>query len=498
VEIMGLMKDIIDEFKFNNYLDFDKKIKIHHKRTIHELLIGMITSRSVLLTEIARKLKIKGTIKHIHKRLDRNLKELELGELEEKLIYQNAAAIEEMDLCILDMSDIAKPYASKMEYLGTVHDGSAKKEVSGFPMMGIVSINPSEKSKQFPVANYLKIFSRKAPGYMSDNDEIEKAISAISANKQQRLTWVIDRGGDSNAIFNMILRQEDNFIIRMDTGLSSRGIILDSKHEEWNISQLDFSKLSKTTGSHITIEKLLPCVKYLPEQVKLTGKIEKNDEIEKKYSFECAFFYVKLPGIEKKFLDRTFGLYIFNDKKYKTPIGIISTILPEEKQILANMKKIIHSYVYRWVIEEYFRFLKQSFDLENIRILTYQRMQNMIKLLFFVSTILWKISFKTEYSIWKKHIAAVIEYAKPSLKTIKSENFIGYAMVTGLANLFSRNPLLLYRFGFLPLRVDSFDNKKRQNKEEQLFLIKPKQCKIFSHYGYSHVRRKKYALYIGA
>ena len=53
---------------------------------------------------------------------------------------------------------------------------------------------------------------------------------------------------------------------------------------------------------------------------------------------------------------------------------------------------IISAYLKRWSIEETIRFIKQTYDLENIRVLKYVRLQNMMALLlavfYFVSTIL--------------------------------------------------------------------------------------------------------------
>ena len=37
---------------------------------------------------------------------------------------------------------------------------------------------------------------------------------------------------------------------------------------------------------------------------------------------------------------------------------------------------VISAYLTRWPIEEAIRFVKQSYDLEDIRVLTYQRLRN--------------------------------------------------------------------------------------------------------------------------
>src|SRR5690606_34248080 len=42
---------------------------------------------------------------------------------------------------------------------------------------------------------------------------------------------------------------------------------------------------------------------------------------------------------------------------------------------------VISAYLRRWSIEETIRFIKQTYDLENIRVLKYVRLQNMMALL---------------------------------------------------------------------------------------------------------------------
>ncbi len=41
---------------------------------------------------------------------------------------------------------------------------------------------------------------------------------------------------------------------------------------------------------------------------------------------------------------------------------------------------IVQIYLTRWKIEETFRFLKQSYNLEDLRVLSYQRLQNLVTL----------------------------------------------------------------------------------------------------------------------
>jgi hypothetical protein len=66
---------------------------------------------------------------------------------------------------------------------------------------------------------------------------------------------------------------------------------------------------------------------------------------------------------------------------------------------------IIESYMTRWRIEETIRFIKQSYNLEDIRLLTYRRLQNMMVLVLAVAyfTIVY-LGIKTKLKVLARHV----------------------------------------------------------------------------------------------
>jgi len=89
----------------------------------------------------------------------------------------------------------------------------------------------------------------------------------------------------------------------------------------------------------------------------------------------------------------------------------------------------------RWSIEETIRFVKQTYDLENIRVLKYVRLQNMMAVLlavfYFVSVILDQ---SQKLTIMAGH---VLKCAK---RVFGIPDFKYYALGDGLSNIFSRYP----------------------------------------------------------
>lgn len=102
---------------------------------------------------------------------------------------------------------------------------------------------------------------------------------------------------------------------------------------------------------------------------------------------------------------------------------------------------IISAYLKRWCIEETIRFIKQTYDLENIRVLKYVRLQNIMALLlavfYFVSTILDQ---SQKLTVMAGH---VLKCAK---RVFGIPDFKYYALGDGLSNIFSRYPGKLIKY----------------------------------------------------
>ena len=92
---------------------------------VTESIYGIQSRQSVRLTEIARSLEERIPLRKTQYRLCRQLGRRGLWvRLASSLCRMGTGRIKEDTLLVLDISDIAKKYAEKMEYLATVRDGS--------------------------------------------------------------------------------------------------------------------------------------------------------------------------------------------------------------------------------------------------------------------------------------------------------------------------------------------------------------------------------------
>ncbi len=97
--------------------------------------------------------------------------------------------------------------------------------------------------------------------------------------------------------------------------------------------------------------------------------------------------------------------------------------------------KMVRSYLRRWSIEETIRFIKTSYDLEDVRVLRYQGLQNLMPLvlavIYFSAMVL---DGKEKLKILAGHVLSV------SKRVFGIPDFKYYALSDGLKKLFERHP----------------------------------------------------------
>jgi hypothetical protein len=97
------------------------------RRLTAEMIFGIQARGSVRLTEVGRARDESIPLKKTEDRRSRQLGRDHLDEhLQRRLIQQAVSRIEEDTLLILDLSDVTKKHAQKMENSARVHDGSEK------------------------------------------------------------------------------------------------------------------------------------------------------------------------------------------------------------------------------------------------------------------------------------------------------------------------------------------------------------------------------------
>jgi hypothetical protein len=279
-----------------------------------------------------------------------------------------------------------------MEYLARVHDGSEGTLANGYWTCSVIGAEGEER-----VLNplYSRLYSQAGPDFRSENAEVRKAISFVSKHTEKRGIWVLDRGGDRREIIHHLLGNKLRFIIRLkvDRHLVYRG------------------------NKRPALEQALRCPMLYSEKI-----VKEERGKEKIYHLEFGYRPIKLP-------ERKEQLYMIVVKGFgQTPMMLLTNV--QVRKSRKSLWRIIQSYITRWSIEETIRFIKQSYNLEDIRLLTYRRLQNMMALVLAVAYFaMVYLGIKTKLRVLARHVM------KAARRLFGIPDFRFYALADGIREL---------------------------------------------------------------
>ena len=235
---------------------------------------------------------------------------------------------------ILDLSDIAKPFAKKMDYLAMVRDGSSGQLVNGY---WLVELYASVSHKN-PVPVLVEPFSHEEPYSAGQNPVVLDAVDKIFELTNKRGVLVADRGFDGRVMFDHWLDNKYRFVVRL---VGKRHLLRYYKDSEQAIPI-----------RAVSLAEQIPTPYRFCKLVKRHGK--------KAICFtQIGFTRVKLPGRNDDVtvvVSRLAGC----DK----PMMLLTNVSVENSK---DAKAVMRFYIRRWECEEAIRFLKCQVNLEKIR-----------------------------------------------------------------------------------------------------------------------------------
>jgi Transposase DDE domain len=319
-----------------------KNLSLPDKKFLRDGFVGLLRAGQPIVCQMARHLPNQRT-KFISRldRLDQHL--LKNSDFDNNvkealpkvwlLYFQDDTPI------ILDLSDLAKPLAKKMDYLATVRDGSTGKLVNGYWLLELYA----SLSRKNPVPILLEPFSHEEPYSPGQNPVVLKAVHKIFELTGNRGVLVVDRGFDAGVMFEDWLDNKYRFVARL---VGKRYLLRFS---------VDFEQ--SNNGQWIPIQ-----ARQLAEQTPTPHHFYKLINRKGKSAFritQIGWVKVRLPGREQNLT-----LVVSRLAGCQTPLMLL-TNLPVEN--LKDAKRVLCYYVRRWECEEGIRFLKSRVNLEKIR-----------------------------------------------------------------------------------------------------------------------------------
>lgn len=192
------------------------------KKWLCHMLWGIIASRSLMLSQIARSLREPAKIGYVIKRLSRHLnsERLDVDALFQRHLEHVAEMLKtdrgEGIVLAVDYTDIEKPYARTdpnrgMEGVAVCHNGSSGTRTPGLEVVAIDATGSD--GTRIPVL--MRPYSKLEDGHRSKTKEFMNDVRMVSEYVGPRAWWTMDRGFDGNAYFDELDEMGLRWICRL-------------------------------------------------------------------------------------------------------------------------------------------------------------------------------------------------------------------------------------------------------------------------------------------
>jgi hypothetical protein len=245
---------------------------------------------------------------------------------------------------------------------------------------------------------YLEAYSQEANDFQSENHQLFKVIDTVGAHIGNKGIYAIDRGGDRGKLYDKFLEKgkEKRFVIRL---VKTRDLLHKGVKKNCRL-----------------LATALPC----PHE---TIIIKYEEGKEEKTTISYNALSVKLPGKE-------YPLFLVVVKGFGKEPMMLLTSCPVKTTIKETIWRIVETYLTRWKCDESFRYIKQCYNLEDIRVRHYVAIRNMAVLILAVSyfAAVWLgDNLKLKMLMERIYLVSKRFFGVPT--------FFNYAIADGLYNL---------------------------------------------------------------
>lgn len=353
-----------------------------------DMIYGMLASGSSMLSEIARNLNEKIPLIKTVNRLSRNLRELSDNErsvVSENYLKTIKSRYNDQSVIVIDGSDITKPASTKLEALCQVRDGSTGEIGTGYHTIGAAVLSSENK---LPFGVYSRVYSSAEADFVSEDQEMLDCFGFLSKHFEKTNIRTMDRGFDNNRYYGYFIKNNEKFIIRAK---KNRNV----KYKGKTANILDVANNFKG--------------KYA---------LKFKDKNGRKTDVKISIIPIELcefQGVPLKLV----VVYGFGE----IPMMLITNLASDDKRICVTVCKV---YLMRWRIEEYFKFKKQCFDYENMRVRSLRSIRNLDFLLTMAIGYISKLSDKDNTMILR------LEVISASKRLFNVSDFLYYSIADGI------------------------------------------------------------------
>ncbi|MCA1758614.1 MAG: hypothetical protein LC658_02500 [Bacteroidales bacterium] len=286
-----------------------------------------------------------------------------------------------------------------MENLCGIYDASQKEKATGYHMCQVTGAN-LEHNKIVPL--YCETYSTKEEGYETLTKKIIGIILLVIKYIGSKGVWAIDRAGDNNELIRFFAEKELKLVTRLKL---NRWVIFNNRKGKQMQTQ------TERLGNYID----------LPFKARIT-KIDQGKETE--IELQYGIIPISFKDIPRQ------SFYAVVIKGFAQKPMILLTNLQVDIKNPNDVYGIIERYLTRWKCDECFRYIKQSYNLEDIRLLSYNGVRNMTVFVHAIAyfTSIW-IGLDLKMKLMKEKIFIL------SKRFFGVPSFYNYAIADGIYEL---------------------------------------------------------------
>jgi Transposase DDE domain len=360
------MQKYIQDTINNNLRSIISSLSRPQQKAITEITRGLFTAQKPILKLMAQYQDV--SLKKQSEKYSYHLGNVDLTTAIDSAALRKARTHIQHDTIIpYDLSDIQKEHSKKMEGIHDIWDGSKRRKSRGFALHGVGMNNVLLKLQVH------EAYTKTLPQVR--REIMEEVVPALNGSG----IWVFDRGNDSKGFYRELLQVHK---VRFIARLKENRFVVNGK-----------------TGEYLAVKDMAPGV-----------------------------YQIYLLDHHNHMVDRQSGmltLVIDRHLSEKEPIRLLSNLLYDQY----GRKHIVRMYLDRWGIENIFKRAKTKFQLEKIRVLTYQKLINLVALIQFAINVSSSL-FLTIQEQTNGLIVAVIllykQYQKRQRVTFNIDSFLSF------------------------------------------------------------------------
>ncbi|MDP9315946.1 MAG: transposase [Chloroflexota bacterium] len=291
---------------------------------------------------------------------------------------------------IADGSDLRKPHAQVMPHLMRVKDLDGSL-VNGYRTLNVLGMTPNRRG-----VLYHRLFSSKAPGFISEPHEVQQALQTVSQaiaplKARMAATWIVDSGFDDVAVWRTMWEQDEHVVCRVKhrdrllafqdrAGLWHDGDIAQARHQLRRVG---------------TAETLLVVQRGRQQRPK-----EQRVGVEL-WACPVRLHYmtnVRRPGVGAE-VEK--GLWLVEVRIPDTTMEpwVLVTDWPVVDE--PSAVRVFQMYRQRWAVEDSFKFTKECLGWEEVQVMDLEAVRTLVALGWVAAGFLYELGVTLEWAeVW--------------------------------------------------------------------------------------------------